>query len=75
MNHKAKMLAGLPYEAWLDGLSEEKMKNKLKICDYNLLRSNEINKMDELIKDILGKTSDKVLVEQRFHCDYRKNIE
>ncbi|SFC88314.1 sugar O-acetyltransferase [Clostridium uliginosum] len=75
MNQKERMLEGLPYKAWLDGLSEERMKNKLKIHDYNLLRPDEINKMDELIKDILGKTDDKVFIEQPFRCDYGKNIE
>lgn len=75
MNQKERMLAGLPYKAWLDGLSEERMENKLKIYDYNLLRPDDSNKMDELIKDILGKTGDKVFIEQPFHCDYGKNIE
>lgn len=27
MNQKVRMLAGLPYKAWLDGLSEERMEN------------------------------------------------
>ena len=55
MNQKERMLAGLPYKAWLDGLSEERTENKLKIYEYNLLHPNETNKMSELIKDILGK--------------------
>lgn len=75
MNQKERMLAGLPYKAWLDGLSEERMENKLKIHEYNLLRPDEMNRMEELIKDILGKTGDKVFIEQPFHCDYGKNIE
>lgn len=75
MNQKERMLAGLPYKAWLDGLGEERMENKLKIHEYNLLRPDEMNRMEELIKDILGKTGDKVFIEQPFHCDYGKNIE
>jgi acetyltransferase-like isoleucine patch superfamily enzyme len=75
MNQKERMLEGLPYKAWLDGLSEERMENKLKIYDYNLLRPDEIKKMEESIKDILGKTGDKIFIEQPFHCDYGKNIE
>ena len=75
MNQKERMLAGLPYKAWLDGLSEERMENKLKIYEYNLLRPDETEKMNELIKDILGKTGDNVFIEQPFHCDYGKNIE
>lgn len=75
MNQKERMLAGLPYKAWLDGLNEERIENKLKIYNYNLLRPDEKNKMEELIKDILGKTGDEVFIEQPFHCDYGKNIE
>ncbi|NOW90369.1 maltose O-acetyltransferase [Clostridium beijerinckii] len=75
MNQKERMIAGLPYKAWLDGLGEERMENKLKIHEYNLLRPDEMNRMEELIKDILGKTGDKVFIEQPFHCDYGKNIE
>jgi acetyltransferase-like isoleucine patch superfamily enzyme len=75
MNQKERMLAGLPYKAWLDGLSEERMENKLKIHEYNLLCPDERNKINELIKDILGKTGDSVFIEQPFHCDYGKNIE
>lgn len=75
MNQKERMLAGLPYKAWLDGLSEERVENKLKIYDYNLLRPDEKEKMDAAIKGILGKTGDNIFIEQPFHCDYGKNIE
>lgn len=69
------MLAGLPYKAWLDGLREERMENKLKIHEYNLIRPDDKKKMKEMIKNILGKTGEDVCVEQPFRCDYGKNIE
>jgi maltose O-acetyltransferase len=75
MNHKDRMLAGLPYKAWLDGLSEERMENKKKFMRYNLLRPEEEEKIDQLIRGILGKTGENVHIEQPFHCDYGKNIE
>ncbi|WP_313134649.1 sugar O-acetyltransferase [Anaerocolumna sp.] len=75
MNHKDRMLTGLPYKAWLDGLSEERMENKKKIYEYNLLRPEEEEKMDQLIRGIFGKTGENVHIEQPFHCDYGKNIE
>lgn len=75
MNQKERMLAGLPYKAWLDGLKEERMENKLKIYDYNLTRPDNKKKMKEMIKNILGKTGEDVCVEQPFRCDYGKNIE
>lgn len=75
MNQKERMTAGLPYKAWLDGLSEERTNNKLKIYEYNLLRPDETEKMNALLKDILGKTGENVFIEAPFHCDYGKNIE
>ena len=75
MNQKERMLAGLPYKAWLDGLREERMENKLKIHEYNLTRPDDKKKMKEMIKNILGKTGEEVFIEQPFRCDYGKNIE
>lgn len=75
MNQKERMMAGLPYKACLDGLSEERTNNKLKIYEYNLLRPDETEKMNALLKDILGKTGENVFIEAPFHCDYGKNIE
>jgi len=75
MNQKERMLAGLPYKAWLDGLSEERMENKLKIYQYNQLCPNEEEKMGELIRSILGKAGKDVHIEAPFHCDYGANIE
>lgn len=37
MNHKERMLANLPYKAWLDGLSEERSENAKRIYEYNNL--------------------------------------
>lgn len=75
MNQKDRMLAGLPYKAWLDGLSEERMETKIKIHEYNLLHPKEEEKMDQLIRRILGKAGKDVHIEQPFRCDYGKNIE
>ncbi len=75
MNQKERMLAGLPYKAWMDGLSEERIENRKRIYDYNLIRPDEQDKMDEQIKNILGRTGKNIFIEQPFHCDYGKNIE
>ncbi|WP_234117471.1 sugar O-acetyltransferase [Clostridium hydrogenum] len=75
MNQKDRMLAGLPYKAWLDGLEEERIENKKKIYEYNCCRPEESQKIDNLIRDILGKAGAKVHIEAPFHCDYGKNIE
>ena len=75
MNQKERMLKGLPYKAWLDGLSEERMEAKLKIYEYNMCRPDKKEKMTKLIKSILGKTGQEIHIEQPFHCDYGTNIE
>lgn len=75
MNHKERMLANLPYKAWLDGLSEERLKNKKKIFRYNNLEPGNPEEKDRLIKDILGKTGEYINIEPPFYCDYGYNIE
>lgn len=75
MNQKERMLAGLPYKAWLDGLREEHTECLKKIYDYNHLPPGNQEKKTAMIKEILGKTGDHINIEQPFHCDYGKNIE
>lgn len=75
MNQKERMLAGLPYKAWMDGLREERMENKKKIYAYNLCRPEETERMETILKSILGKTGENITIEPPFHCDYGKNIE
>lgn len=75
MDHKERMLANLPYKAWLDGLSEERLENKKKIYRYNHLEPGNPEEKDRLIKDILGKCGDYINIEPPFFCDYGYNIE
>ncbi len=75
MNQKERMLANLPYKAWMDGLSEERLENKKKIYKYNNMDPGDTAGKDKLIKEILGKTGKTVCIEAPFHCDYGYNIE
>lgn len=75
MNQKERMLANLPYKAWMDGLSEERMENKKKIYKYNNMDPEDVTGKDSLIKEILGKTGENINIEAPFHCDYGYNIE
>lgn len=75
MNQKERMLSGLPYKAWLDGLIEERMKNKQKIYEFNLCRPDEKEKIEKLTREILYKAGSNVHIEVPFHCDYGKNIQ
>ena len=75
MNQRERMLQGLPYKAWLDGLAQERTSCKEKIYEFNMLHPKERDKIPELLKKILGKTGDNVWIEAPFHCDYGWNIE
>ena len=75
MTQKERMLAGLPYKAWLDGLSEERLENKKRLYRYYNLPPEAADQQDELIRQILGKTGENVHIEAPFHCDYGYNIE
>lgn len=75
MTQKERMLAGLPYKAWLDGLSEERLENKKRLYRYNNIPPEAADQQDELIRQILGKTGENVHIEAPFHCDYGYNIE
>lgn len=75
MNQKERMLSGLPYRAWMDGLCEARIENKKRIYHYNNLEPGQDREQDELLREILGSCGKNVLVEQPFHCDYGWNIE
>lgn len=75
MNQKERMLAGLPYKAWMDGLSEERAKCKQKIYEFNMLPPKESQKIPDMLKNIIGKTGENIWIEAPFHCDYGWNIE
>ena len=75
MNQKERMLAGLPYKAWLDGLTEERNENKMRIYRYNSLSPAQKEEQEQCIREILGKCGESIHIEQPFHCDYGYNIE
>lgn len=75
MNHKERMLAGLPYKAWLDGLPEQQLEAKKKVAQFNSCPPEDTARIEELMRSILGKAGTNLNVIAPFHCDYGKNIE
>ena len=53
MNQKERMLANLPYKAWMDGLSEERMENKKRIFRFNNLDPESRSEKVKLLKEIM----------------------
>lgn len=75
MTQKERMLAGLPYKGWLDGLTEERVECSRKIYEFNLLSPDEYSSVPQKLKEILGKTGENLFIAAPFHCDYGWNIE
>lgn len=75
MDQKERMAAGLPYKAWLDGLEQERLLCKKKVYQFNQLSPDYRERIPELLKDLLGKTGENIMIEPPFHCDYGWNIE
>lgn len=69
------MLSGLPYKAWLDGLSEERMACKKLVHEFNLLPPEQEYRAEELMRALLGKAGKDAWINAPFHCDYGYNIE
>ena len=72
LNQKERMLANLPYKAWLDELPEERAANKKRVFAYNHMEPG--TNQDSLIREILGSCGKMVHIEAPFHCDYGYNI-
>ena len=62
MNQKERMLANLPYKAWMDGLSEDRLANWKRIYRFNNLPPEEWDQLPVLLKEILGKTGENVCI-------------
>lgn len=63
------------YDACDAGVLKDLMETKSKIYRYNDIDPTDQAALESAIKDILGKTGDRIIVNQPFRCDYGKNIE
>jgi len=77
MTEKEKMLAGLIYDANYDEeLLKERVKAKDLCFEYNYsVKPSEIEKQNEILKKLFGKTKENFTVTAPFWCDYGYNIE
>ena len=75
MTEKEKRARGDLYDANYDKELLKEMEKTRELCyEYNNLRPTEIEKKDELIKKILGKSGKNIRIEPNFYCDYGYNI-
>ncbi|GKS13502.1 galactoside O-acetyltransferase [Paenibacillus chitinolyticus] len=74
LTEKQKMLAGKPYKAFGEELLLERQHAKEVLFDYNALRPGEVEKRNELLRPLLGRTGKVFFIEPPFRCDYGYNI-
>ena len=75
MTEKEKRDLGQLYDANYDReLMNERIKVKELCFKYNNIEPSKVNERTKLIKEILGNTKEKLLIEPNFYCDYGYNI-
>ena len=76
MTEKEKMLNQMLYDANYDtDLYNERLVAKELCYEFNQLRPSEIDKQQEVMKKLLGKTKESFYILAPFWCDYGYNIE
>lgn len=71
---KEKMLSGELYDAYVPELVAERNVVKERMHIHNSLLPSQLEQREALIKETLGSTGTKFLVEQPFFCEYGYNI-
>ena len=75
MTEKEKCRLGLLYDANYDPeILADRERAKELLYDYNRLRPSEQIRRTELLKKLLGKTGENLIIEPPFACDYGYNI-
>ena len=74
MTEKEKMLGGHIYDACNPEILSELFATQDAVFEYNQIRPTDHALRTEKIKQILGKTGERVIINQPFHCDYGSNI-
>ncbi len=75
MTEKEKMLAGKAYQAGDKELSQDRLKAREIVFEFNSLAPKQIKQRKQLIKQLFGKTDTMFYIEPPFRCDYGYNID
>lgn len=76
MTEKEKCRLGLLYDANYDTeILADRERAKELLYDYNRLRPSQQGERTQLLKQLLGKTGNNLIIEPPFACDYGYNIE
>lgn len=74
MDHRVRMLAGLPYLANQDGLDQARMDAQKRLYVYNQLPPQRWGEQRELLGQILGSVGENTTILPPLRCDYGKQI-
>ncbi len=75
MTQKERMLSGLPYKSFTEGLPEERNKAKILCKKINEAEEYDPDKTAALIHELIGSHKENYYFEPPFRCDYGYNIE
>lgn len=75
MTEKEKMLKSELYQGFDTQLVQERQQAKEMTFEYNNLNPKQVDKREEILKQLLGKIGNNSWIEQPFYCDYGYNIE
>lgn len=71
---KQKMLAGEPYFAGDEQLTEERNRARRLIYTYNNTSPDELEARQEILSHLFGAVGESIFIEPSFKCDYGYNI-
>lgn len=74
MNHKERMLCGLPYLSNEDGLFDQRQKAKVLCHKVNTCEPLDVEKRNEYLRELIVNTKGSFYIEPPFRCDYGSNI-
>lgn len=74
MTEKEKMIMGELYLVFGEELTNERQHAKEVLYEYNMLKPNEIEKRDNLLRGLFESVGEKFYIEPPFRCDYGYNI-
>ena len=69
-----QMLSGSEYDATHPGLREMLLQTREKLWTFNNLRPCQTEEMNKILRELLGSTGERFIINQPFRCDYGCNI-
>lgn len=74
MDERERMVAGLPYRAWKDGLPEARLRAKRLWTKYNSMDFEDEAGRAAVLDELIGKHGKHFYIEAPFRCDYGTHI-